>query len=299
MKLIQKSLVIIFTILPAALQAELCLIDQINFVVCGPACNTPFPETYVTWKRVPLVDDQQFVPEAKQIQAEIVAQQVATEKMPMDPDAAAKYVEGIKKQLHVNDAELADLFALSGRTLTEGLEWFTNQYIGEFFTHYKFKSQLVPNDDEILQYFHDNPDFHDGFYEISIARVPYDTDERDVVKNKIEKSLNSHEDGKDLWYWGKPIKLSEDDISFDQKFIKAMKPEDIQIQESPGIFELIKLIACEPTRIKSLEERRSSIIDKLNRKKLEVMLQSYNDSVKDQVDIIVLEQPAAAMVEEN
>ena len=38
-----------------------------------------------------------------------------------------------------------------------------------------------------LNYFNDNPEFIDGSYEISIARVPYENDaDRDVVKNKIE-----------------------------------------------------------------------------------------------------------------
>jgi hypothetical protein len=145
----------------------------------------------------------------------------------------------------------------------------------------------VPTEDEILNYFNDNPEFIDGLYEISIARVPYEDDaDREVVKNKIEKALVDNTDGDGLISWGNVIKVAEEDLQDDQKFITKMKPDEVFIQENDGVFELVKMIAHEPTRIKTFEERKNSIIDALNRKKLEIMLQKYNNSVSEFVDII-------------
>ena len=297
MKLIQILNLIFLIVLPGIVQAELFLIDQIECVVCGSAYNKPFVDTDITWKRTL---DNQFVPMQKQIQADIVMQQIASEKMPIDPDGAPKYIEGLKKQLKINDAELETLFSEVGRTMAEGLEMLNIFYNTEFFTHYKFKSQLVPTDDEILNYFNDNPEFIDGSYEISIARVPYENDaDRDVVKNKIEAALNGKNDGDGLIVWGNAIKVAEEDLQADQKFIIKMKPEGVFIQETDGMFELVKLIAHEPTRIKTLEERKNSIIDALNRKKLEIMLAKYNQSVSEFVDVITFDNPEARLPQDD
>lgn len=281
-------------VLPGLVRAELFLIDQINCVVCGSAYNKPFVDTDITWKRTL---ENQFVSMQKQIQADIVMQQILTEKMPLDPDGAPKYIEGLKKQLKINDAELETLFSEVGRTMAEGLEMLNTFYATEFFTHYKFKSQLIPTDDEILQYFNENPEFVDGFYEIAIARIPYNGDDQEKMKNKIQAALESHSDGDGLIVWGNPIKISVDDLNSDQKFITQMQPEGVRIQESEGMFELVKLISYEPTRMKILAECQSSIIDILNRKKLEAMLQTYNKSVSEFIDVITFDIPTKEVIE--
>ncbi len=292
-----KLVVSFLIVLPGMIRAGLFLIDQIDCVVCGSAYNKPFVNTDVTWKRTLY---NQFVPMQKQIQADIVMQQVFSEKMPVDPDGALKYIEGLKKQLKINDAEFETLFAEVGRTMAEGLEMLNVFYNTEFFTHYKFKSQLVPTEDEILNYFNDNPEFIDGSYEISIARVPYEDDQdREVVKNKIEKALVDKNDGDGLIEWGNVIKVAEEDLQDDQKFITQMKPEGVYIQETDGMFELVKLIAYEPTRIKTLEERKNLIIDALNRKKLETMLAKYNQSISEFVDVIIFDNPEAKLPQDD
>lgn len=292
-QILKMALMSFLIVLPGMIRVELFLIDQIDCVVCGSAYNKPFVDSDVTWKRTL---DNQFVPLQKQIQADIVMQQVFSEKMPVDPDGSLKYIEGLKKQLKINDAEFETLFAEVGRTMVEGLEMLNVFYNTEFFTHYKFKSQLVPTEDEILSYFNDNPEFIDGSYEISIARVPYEDDQdREVVKNKIEKALVDKNDGDGLIEWGNVIKVAEEDLQDDQKFITQMKPEGVYIQEADGMFELVKLIAHEPTRIKTLEERKNLIIDALNRKKLESMLAKYNQSISEFVDVIIFDNPEAKL----
>jgi hypothetical protein len=291
---IQILITIFYIVLPGMVQAELFLMDQIKCVVCGPDHNTPFVDTDVTWKRTL---ENKFVDLQKQIQADIVLQQIATEKMPLDPDGAPKYIEGLKKQHKINDAELETLFSEVGRTMAEGLEMLNTFYATEFFTHYKFKSQLVPTDDEINEYYNENPEFIDGSYEITIARVPYDDTQREKVKDEIAAALVGKNDGDGLIVWGNAIKIAEEDLSSDQKFITEMQPEGVRIQEAEGMFELVKLISSQTTRIKTLKERQNEIIDILNRKKLEGMVQTYNDSVREFVDVISLDKPASEVIE--
>lgn len=281
-------------VLPEITQAELFLIDEMKCVVCGPAYNQPFVDTDISWKRTL---ENQFVSMQKQMQADIVKQQIISDKLPLDPDGAPKYIEGLKKQLKINDAELETLFSEVGRTMAEGLEMLQTFYATEFFTHYKFKSQLVPNDEEIAEYFNENPEFIDGSYEISIARIPYEAGEQEKIKKIIEEALVNNTDGDGLIIWGNPIKIGVDDLNSDQKFITEMQPEGVRIQAADGMFELVRLISYEPTCLKTLAERQNSIIDSLNRKKLETMLQKYNDSVSEFVDVITFEEFAQKVIE--
>lgn len=286
MRLLKLLAFSLWLVLPGSVQAGLYLVDKIDFVVCGPERNTEFSDSRITWQRT--LEDK-FIPKDQQIQSEMIMQQVATEKMPMDPEAIVKYVEGVKKQLKVNDTEFEALFAEVGRTMAEGMEWFAQQYTSEFFMHYKFKSQLVQTDDEIAEYFNENPEFVDGVYEIQLAKVSYTPDNREEIKDKIEAFLLDQTDVHHLISWGKIVKIGVDDLRPEQQFITEMKPDDVVIQEAPGSFELIKLLSYEPTRLKTLDERKNLIIEALNRKKLESMLQSYNASVKDLFDIITFE----------
>jgi hypothetical protein len=272
-----------FLVLPGAVQAELYLVDQVECVVCGPAANKPFTDTEVTWKRTL---ENQFVPLQKQIQAEIVAQQVATEKMPIDPEAIEKYVTTIKKQNHINDAQMEQMFEETGRTMQEGIAMLGAQYTSEFFNHYKFKSQLVPTDDEINEYFNEYPEFVDGFYEIKIARVGYDANNHDEIKKQVEEFIQNDAVDHATIFWGNPVKISAEDLAAEQKFVTEMQPGQIEVKETETCFELVKLISMEPTRLKTLDECRGAIIEILNRKKMESMVQAYNEATKDAVDII-------------
>lgn len=280
---IQKYiLVAIFVILPLRAEEGLLLLDEIKCVVCGPAANTPFTDTDETWKRTL---ENQFIPLPKQIQAEIVKQQVLSEKMPLDPEAIGKYLDNIKKQLKVDEKGFEDLFSEVGRTLLEGIDWISNQYYSEFFLHYKFKSALVPTDDEINEYYNEYPEFVDGYYEIQVARVPYEENQRDMVKKQIEAVIKNEKTDLNV-IWGNSLKIIPEDLSSSQEFVKDMQPGQINVSESEGMFELVKFIAGEPTRIKPLSERQSDIIEILNRKKMDSMLQSYNNTIKDFIDII-------------
>lgn len=271
-------------------QPEYYLMDQIECVVCGPERNTPIVNTDVSWKRGL---DGKFVDLPKQIQQDIVAQQVVSEKMPMEASAAAKYVEGLKKQNNLTDLDLADMFAEVGRTAAEGLAQLNDQYVQEFFMHYKFKSQLVATDDEINDYFNEYPEFVNGWSDIQFVKVPYAGSSRDQVKEKVNQFVATGESLDNSISWGSVNRLADDEIAPDKSFILEMTDGQVVVEDSDGAFELYKLVGKESASVKPLEDRRSSIIDSLNRKKLEKMLSDYNKSVSEFVDVIFLNKEAA------
>lgn len=283
---IKRILLSICLILPDLVRAELFLVDQGTCVVCGPEKNTIIADTDLTWKRS--LADGAFVPLSKQIQLETVVQQVNAEKMPFDVSAVEKYIEGLKKSLKVNDVGFAELFADVGKTLPEGLKSLHDQYVSEFFTHYKFKSQLVPTDDEIMNYFNNNPVFVDGWYEVRVAKITFEDSEKNKVKELVDDIVAGKESDDGEVVWSAPLRIATEDLALDKQFVHEMKKDEIHAEEADNFFELIKLVDSEPTRIKSLDERKVSIIEALNRQKLEEMLKTYNQSIRSFIDIIPL-----------
>lgn len=275
-------LVVLLTFLPGIVQAEMFLVDQIKCVVCGPVSNTPFTDTDTTWKRSL---DNKFVPIEQQIQREIVSQQMVADHIPVDPNAVEKYIEGIKKQNNFSQADLEMWFGDVGRTLQEGLTALGDQYNNEYFMHYKFKSQLVPTEDEIVEYFEEHPAFIDGWYDVRATRVDYDAQNYEATKAEMQKLVASK--GEDV-PWTAPNRIQEDDLAKELDFIRNLQKDEIYLHELPTAFELYQLVASEPTRLVPLEQRRTEIVEALNRKKLEKMLADYNKAVREYIDVIAL-----------
>ncbi len=281
------SLVVLFTILSGSSRAELYLMDKIECVVCGPERNTPLVDSDASWKRSL---DGQLVPMQQQLQQEIVSQQVVSDKIPLDPTAADKYIESMKKQNNLNDNDLKELFGEVGRTFHEGIDLLNNQYVQEMFLHYKFKSQLIPTEDDITKYYQEHPEYYEGWCEVQIAHVSFEQDTKDSIKKNLDHVAEDKSSDALAVDWSSSITLQQRDIAEDKKFITAMSPGQVIVKETDGAFELYKLIDKKDSALKSVDERRSSITEQLNRKKFEKMLQSYNQEVRKFVDIINLNE---------
>ena len=266
-------------------RAELYLVDKIECVVCGPERNTPLTNTDESHK---MDMNGQPIPMHQQIQNDVVSQQIIADKVPVDPTAADKYIESLKKQNNLTDTDLADMFEGIGRTYLEGLALLNEQYYHEMFMHYKFKSQQIATDEDVVKYYEEHPVYSDGQAEIQVAYVDFD----DETKEKLEAAVNQIVKGNTsdslTIQWSSPIKVALRDVADDKKFIFDMAPEQIVSYEGHGSFELYKLLNKQEPAMKSLEELRSTIVEKLTRGKLESMLEDYNQEIRKFIDIINL-----------
>lgn len=283
----KKIIMILSLILPGICQAELCLIDKIECVVCGPEKNAPFVDTDASWKRN---IDGKPIPLQQQLQQEIVTQQVVADKLPLDPTAADKYVEMMKKQNNLSDSDLSDMFEQVGRTYNEGIALLNSQYIQEIFMHHKFKSQLIPTEDAILEYCQQNPEYVDGWCEVQVAYVECDKEAKGQMKQKLDQLMVGKEADDVTIEWTSAIKLNPSDLAEDKKFISEMNSGQVIVKESEGSFELYKMLDKQDSRLKSIDERRSSVVDRLNRQRFEGMLANYNEEVCKFIDVINLNE---------
>ena len=283
-----KKLVLIclaFVVVCNFINAELYLIDKIECVVCGPEGNAPLTNTDETIK---LNMDGQLIPMSQQIQNEIVTQQIVSEKIPVDQTAADKYIETLKKQNNLTDADLADLFERIGRTFLEGIALLNQQYWHEMFMHYKFKSQQVVTDDVVQEYYNDNPMFTEGKVEIQVAYVDFEDSSKDKIRKDLDDFIENSSSKNISIEWSAPMIIALQDLAYDKKFIFDMIPSQIFINEASKSFELYRLISKSDPKMKGLDEVRSTIVEKLTRQKLEKMLEDYNLEIRKFVDIINL-----------
>jgi len=280
------TLLVLLTTL-CEVRAELFLVDKIECVVCGPERNTPLTNTDESIKKDM---SGQSIPMAQLIQNDVVSQQIIADKVPIDPTAADKYVETLKKQNNLTDTDLADMFEQIGRTYLEGIALLNEQYYHEFFTHYKFKSQQIATDVDIQKYYDEHPAYVDGSVKIEVAYVDFDEQNRDAIKKDLDLVERGKEPKSIEVQWSSPIEISLQDIAQDKKFIFDMNQAQVAVHETQGSFELYKLLEKVEPKIKSLEEVRSTIVDRLNRNKLEKMLEDYNQEVRKFIDIINLNE---------
>lgn len=268
----------------ATLDARLMLIDKIDKIVCGPTANTPITHTDVAWKKS-LTGDS--IPLAQQVQIEIVRQQVEDENIPVDESSATKYLESIKTANDLTQDQLIDLFAEVGLLLEEGKKQLVDQYAYDLFLHHKFRSQVLVTDAQVEKYHKNHPEVEPGFVEIKIASVSYEKDTKEATQEKIDASLAGDMDGADF-DWSDVITIEDDQLSKDKQFIARMKVDSTKVVDNGAEFDLYKLVRKKKSRKKDLSERRTAIIDTLNRQQFEELLTKYNDSIKDKIRLIEL-----------
>ncbi len=270
--------------LPGILQAELLLIDKIECVVCGPERNVPLVNT----DEAKLDLNGQPVPLQQQIQNEIIAQQIVADKIPIDPEAAKKYVDMLKKQNSLTDQDLTAMFEQAGRTYQEGIELLGQQYMNELFLQHTFKSQQLALEEDIVKYFEQHPEYLPGHCQLQVAYADFNAQTKEALKKELDDLVAGKQDKVTGIEWSYPLNIDLSDIAQDKKALCDMKSGQIMLCENNGSFELYKLLEKQEPRLKTLDERRSAISESLGKQKMESLLSKYNQQVREHVGIINL-----------
>lgn len=280
----RKKIALLLFSLPVFIQAEFMLLDQGVVVVSGPAANTMITHTDVFNK---LNTDGSKIPLYHQIKMEVIRQQVAAEKMPIDETAADKYLASIQK---TNNLSLDDLENLAGecyRTFAELKQLLGLQYTYDFFLYHKFRAHLVPSDKDVEDYCQKNPEVQPGSCTIQVAFVDFDVSNKIEVTEKLQAIIAGTISDTAI-EWSDPIKVHITDIADDKLFINDMHIGQIHMLEDKKSFELYKLVDRHDERIVPVSERKASVVEYLNRKMYENLLMKYEEHMMDDFAIIDL-----------
>ncbi len=268
----------------ATMQAEFTLFDQGVVVISGPVANTMVTHSDV-FEKTDLYGVKMFL--KKLIEYEVIRQEVMDTKMPYDESATEKYIANIQKVNNLSLSDLEDLAAQSGRTLYELKQLLTSQYLYDFFLYHKFRTHLVPTDQDVQDYFNNNPDVQPGHCVIQVAFVDFDDNNKNQVSAKIDGILAGKISDESI-SWSDPIKVNMADIAEEKLFIKNMEEGQVHKLQDKSSFELYKLASKKDEYTVPLEERKASIIETLNRQMYEDLLAKYQEHMLDNVAIIDL-----------
>jgi len=277
-------IVLVLLLCSVAVEARIMLIDKIDKIVCGPTANTPITHTDSKWKKSLSGD---AIPLPQQVQMEIVRQQVEEENIPVDESMATKYLESIKTMNDLTQKQLIDLFAEVGLLFEEGKKQLVDQYTYDMFLHHKFRSQVLVTDDQVEKYHKKHPEFEPGFVEIKIASVPYEDGTKKATREKVD-AVVAGDAGSLKLEWSDVVKIESDQLSKDKQFINSMKVNGTKVIDNGAEFDLYRLVRKKKSRKKKLDERRTAIIDHLNREQFEKLLEKYNEDIKDKIRLIEL-----------
>lgn len=268
----------------ATTQAEFTLFDQGVVVISGPVANTMVTHSDV-FEKTDLYGVKMLL--KKLIEYEVIRQEVMDTKMPYDESATEKYIANIQKVNNLSLSDLEDLAAQSGRTLYELKQLLTSQYLYDFFLYHKFRTHLVPTDQDVQDYFDNNPDVQPGHCVIQVAFVDFDDNNKNQVSAKIDGILAGKISDESI-SWSDPIKVNMADIAEEKLFIKNMEEGQVHKLQDKSSFELYKLASKKDEYTVPLTERKASIIETLNRQMYEDLLAKYQEHMLDNVAIIDL-----------
>jgi len=176
-------------------------------------------------------------------------------KMAMSDEDVDSYL----KKANLNEEQQLNL---AERWYYDGLAEFKaalkEMYVSSMCLGYDVEASLVISEDDIKNYYDDNPVWLEPEYEIQTSFVAAKLDEQTVVKNQLEQFAKTGKGFKLVWEDVIVVKLSE--VSAINQFLSDMKVGQIYIKPVYNGFDLFKMMAIRPRRLQPLSERRSEIV---------------------------------------
>lgn len=255
-------------------EGQIYLIDEVVAVVVGETSEV-ITATDVTLKKTL---SGELLSEEKHIENAMI--RLDAEKLKVDPTSGEKYLESIGKKNNFSFADKQRMASDLGRTYRELIFLLQHEYIFETWLHYNFKANVVATDEQIEKYAHENPEYEQGWVEISIAAVPYD-DATKAEKEEQVKLLVQGEKNSLSVNWAEPIRVMEQEVAQDKLFILSLHKNEMTFQDGDGEFELYKLVEKQPARLKTVDERRAAIIVFLQHDAYMAKCKEYIESMKN------------------
>lgn len=188
-------------------------------------------------------------------------------KISLTDDDVNKY---LKRANLTDKKQLKNLTETWGyESLEDFYENFKKIYRANSALNYEMSSQLVVLENEIQDYYQQNPVYKEANYVIETTFVLLDsTKTKDELKKELEEFANGTKK-LDYIIWDPAISVKKSEISNASRFLEDMKVGSIYIKEMSDGFDLFKLINKQPDFIVPFEERKNEIIQKLQAKKHE------------------------------
>jgi hypothetical protein len=254
------------------------LLDKVEAIVFGPKESTVITYTDSTLKRTM---DGRIQPLDALVDQAMIVQQAKEEKMPIGMDVIDNYLDNIKKQNNLSLEDVRSIFSSLFRTYQEGIDSLYNNYVESFFKAHKFTNRIAVTEEMISAHYFAHPEYEDSWFEIKAAYVDY-VDEKSPEDQKAELEMALQNPAMhDAFDWSDVFRIHSADIAQDKQFIMDVPVGDIYIVAGLDHLELYKMVNMQERRLKTLDECKASIIDKITKEYFDVHAQKYQEAVKE------------------
>lgn len=190
-----------------------------------------------------------------------------------------KYISQLQTQNSLSRDDVVELFRQAGYTFKEGYEQLRRQALIDRVINYRVRDQIIISEQELQDYYKNNPSYANGSYQISQTIIPYGEGLRALRKIKIQQAIDSGEISK-LVTWPDPITLTDDEISPEKAYIKDLTPGSIVLfNEAPDGFVIIKIVSKSDRALVPFEEAQPKIRRAILNERFENALAAYKDKL--------------------
>lgn len=269
----------------ALVSDEEILIDTIKYVI---GTENKISIITLSQTKLPALDGSART--EKELIDEIILYEETQRTQPVsDEDEIDKTVKNIQKEHNISLDQLKEIFRSAGYTYEEGRAQISIMTaIGRLvnFIRYQVETMTIP-DEEIKQFYNQNPVMQPAFYYIERAFIPFSPDSTiDELRTTI--SLFSPRELSRL-EWTKPFKITKDDLADEKKSITDLKiggiSEPYQLENG---FELFKMKTKQEKAAVPLEQRKNEITALLRKQHYEKKMNELITRLRNEASIITL-----------
>lgn len=221
-----------------------------------------------------LVEEARFFAEAKKY------------GMSPGPDQIETHLNYIQQSNNLTRKQIEELFDASGYTMAEGKEQLGRMLGVNTLIDAKVRSRLLIPQREIQAYYDEHPEYTDPAYYVQRGMMPFAKNmSASEQRKKMEKMIKS---GKEVprVEWTEPFWVQDAELSDEKKFLADMKTGEIRISgELFNGFELFKMRDRKERRLRTLEERYTSIVEELRRPRYQKIFSEFQQSIEATIPV--------------
>lgn len=208
-------------------------------------------------------------------------------KMEPDDEAVKEHLDAVKQQNNLSDEDFNQLLKQNGFTLEQAEKEFRDIIAENTVLDYKVRSRLIVPRTLVEEYYKNNPAMTDAMVFLERAMMPFDAtlthqEQRIILEAQLEGRQETY-----VIQWSDPFWLAVADLAQDKKFVADLKPGVACIVgEGEDGFELFKLVEKKESRLLTLDERYSEIVEILKRPKFEELMGAFRKSITQSASVL-------------
>lgn len=215
------------------------------------------------------VEDKMFCAKAKSL------------KMAMSDEDVDRYLE----KANMNEEQQ---LLLASRWFYDGIAEFKaalkDMYLANMSLSYEVESNLVISEEDIHNYYDQNPIWLEPEYEIQVSFVPANDQNRTQVQAKLEKFAQTGKGFKKL-IWDDAIVLKSSEISPANQFLVDLAEGQIYLKSAVNGFDLFKMVHIRPLRLQPLVDRRLEIVNHLRQERYSQVVEQVKKDLRSKSSV--------------